>query len=146
MARALSRINKGLAPLPKREPRDGMSASHLANVRLLPCLLCEHERRGNINAHHVRLHGEPEHGVAYKPPDKRAVPLCEDVHHVPGVHAYGDQEAYFLLFFIQIREYLNALWAARHSLEAMERVTYNFRQDARQKRERAEREGWSKPA
>lgn len=118
-----------------------MDAGHLANVRKLPCLLCEAERRGNINAHHVRLHGEPEHGTGYKPPDKRACPLCEDIHHVPGVHAHGDHEGYFLLFHIVIREYLTALWAARHSLEAMERVTFNFRQEAARKKAAAKHHG-----
>lgn len=121
----------------KRQPREGMDADYLAKVRLLPCLLCVMERRGNINAHHVRLHGEPEHGTSYKPPDKRACPLCEDIHHVPGVHAHGDQEGYFTLFFIPIREYLSALWAQRDSLEGMERVTFRFREEAARKRERA---------
>lgn len=114
-----------------------MSDDYLAKVRQLPCLLCAIERRGDINAHHVKFVGEPDHGMGMKPPDKRAAPLCEWKHHIPGVHAHGSDEAYFMLHHISIREYLTALWAARHSLEAMERITFNFRQEAARKKERA---------
>lgn len=125
---------------PKPKVREGDSADYLAKVRQLPCLLCKEIRRGGINAHHVKLYGEPDHGMGLKPEDKRAAPLCEEFHHVPGVHAHGCDEEYFMQHFIQIREYLKALWTEREDLDGMERVTHNFRQEAQNKRARAERD------
>lgn len=129
-----ARISLNRPTRPKREPREGMSADYLAKVRQLPCLLCEEERRGDIDAHHVKLYGEPDHGMALKPKDKHTAPMCRPIHHVPGTHADGNDEAYFLRHGILIREYMAALWAERENMEGMERVTFRFRQEAAMKR------------
>ncbi len=62
-----------------REKRTGMSAEHLARIRLLPCCVCPENR--DIQAHHLKSGVASKfRGVSLKAPDMFAVPLCA-LHH-----------------------------------------------------------------
>lgn len=52
------------------------SPSYLKWVRTRPCLVCS--LSGETHAHHVRMGGGG--GIAMKPPDTRALPLCMRCH------------------------------------------------------------------
>jgi hypothetical protein len=124
------RINKGLArPVPR--VRDGMSESHLAMVRKLPCCVCE--GCGPVNAHHLLRTGDPtQRGTGRKAADKFAIPLGMRCHTF--LHAHGNDEVYLMGLGIDGRALASALWAARGDQEAMERIVFRFRQTAEQKR------------
>lgn len=117
---------------PKKEPRPGMSESHLVMVRKLPCVLCGLYGH-DIQAHHLLRTGE--HGVGRKSSDRWAISLCR-FHH-DGLHGHGDEEAYLSLHGIDGRALASALWAARGDQEAMERVVFRFRQEAALKKKGA---------
>jgi len=122
------RIPKGLSrPSPKVRP--GMSESHLANVRKLPCVLCGIE--GITQPHHLLRTGDPtQRGTGRKAEDKHAIPLC--VHHHTALHAKGDEEAFLMeTYGVDGRALAASLWAERGNLPGMERVEFNFRQRAR---------------
>lgn len=129
------RIPKGL-PTPVRRAREGMSESHLAMVRKLPCCVCG--IGPIIEAHHL-LRTE-EKGMARKSSDRWAVPLCS-WPHPPGchdrLHADGNEERFLTQHGIDGRALASALWACRnhdHPLRAMGRVVFNSQQRAQQKR------------
>jgi len=121
-----SRIRKSL---PQRAPkaREGMSASHLAMVRWKPCCVC------GVPAHHAHhLLRTGEHGMGKKSSDRWCVPMC-NTHH-QALHSHGDEEAFLMSHGIDGRALASALWAARGDQEAMERVVFRFRQEARLKK------------
>lgn len=118
-------------PLPARIPRapikranrqrDGMSSSHLAAVRTLGCVLC-----GQIAEAHHLMGLELGRGLGRKNADQWAIPLCQ-AHHA-SAHAAGDDGAYLRREGgIDARGLARALWAARGSVEAMDRIVYRTR-------------------
>jgi len=125
------RIDKGLSK-PTRKERPGMSASHLAMVRKLPCCVCGLYGY-DIQAHHLLRTGE--HGMGRKSSDRYAISLCR-FHH-DQLHAHGDEEDYLMRWGIPGRELASALWSKRGDLEAMSRVLFNFQQQAQLKRRTA---------
>lgn len=88
------RISKNLPqPLPKVRP--GMSGSHLAMVRNLPCCVCGRGGPGVwvvpvIEAHHLLRTGE--HGIGRRSSDRWAIPLCPYCHS--NLHANGDEQGW----------------------------------------------------
>jgi hypothetical protein len=121
-----SRITK-LLPKPVPKVRDGMSESHLAMVRKLPCCVCG--SLAVIQAHHLLRTGE--HGTGRKSSDRWAIPLCRPHHDM--LHHRGDEEQFLMDYGVPGRELASALWAARNKpipLAAMERVASNFRMEA----------------
>ncbi len=134
------RISKNLSQSKPIREREGMSASHLANVRKLPCCVCGAENR-QINAHHLLQPGDPkERGIARKAADKYAIPLCVVILKRWGcherLHDAGDEETFLMQHGIDGRALASALWAARGDQEAMERVVFRFRQEAALKKGR----------
>lgn len=111
--------------LGKPKQRDGNSASHLANVRLLRCLVCG--RPGPSDPHHVKRTGtlEPwgQRGMGMTTADRCAVPLCKQPG---GCHAQvencGDEVGWFSERGIQAPEIGSTLWSNRGDLPAMHRV------------------------
>lgn len=75
--------------LRQRQPRE-KNAKHLDFIRSLPCCIC-----GGIDteAAHIRTasleHGKDHTGMAEKPSDKWAVPLCNKHHREQ--HHVGDE-------------------------------------------------------
>ena len=63
--------------------RDGMSASHLALVRKLPCCVCLSDE--GCQAHHLGI--SEERGIGQKASDQWAVPLCVMCH--ARLHTFG---------------------------------------------------------
>jgi hypothetical protein len=134
------RITKNLSkPAPK--VREGMDSGHLANVRKLPCCVCGIP--GSTVAHHLLRTGE--HGMGRKSSDKYAVPLCEGIAIKDGCHRAlhndGDEERFLTCHGIDGRALASALWAKRGDMTAMERVAFNFRQEAARKRQQAKHHG-----
>lgn len=127
-----ARISLNRPTRPKREPRDGMSASHLAMVRKLPCCVCGLSSN-YTEAHHLLRTGE--HGMGRKSSDRWAISLCQ--YHHDRLHAHGDEEAFLMQFGIPGRELASSLWACRNKadpLVAMIRAVDRFRQEAAMKR------------
>lgn len=127
-----ARISLNRPSRPERKVREGMSASHLAMVRKLPCCVCG--LYGHyIQAHHLLRTGE--HGMGRKSADKHAISLCQ--YHHDRLHAHGDEEAFLMRFGIPGRELAAALWACRNKADpqtAMIRAVERFRQEAAMKR------------
>ena len=59
------------------DDRIGMSKSHLALIRLLPCAVCR--IYGSVQAHHLMV--KEHRGIGMKAPDMFAIPLCDSCHH-----------------------------------------------------------------
>lgn len=99
-------------------------AGYLAMVRMLPCLHCGHDPCGE--AAHVRfasaLHGVSS-GMAKKPPDRLALPLCADCHR-NGRHAQhrGNEREFWLQLGIDPHHVCERLYAQRGDLVAMRAV------------------------
>lgn len=118
------RIAKNL-PHPIRREREGMSEPHLAMVRQLPCLGCG--RQPPNQPHHLLRTGE--RGLSRKSSDRWAVPLCFGCH--ANLHHTGDEDAWFAAIGLDGRAVASALWAARGSISAMERIIFRNRQGVR---------------
>jgi len=125
----------------ERKKRKRDDPKHLANIRLLDCLVC---RPGDgipgsfkVQAHHLmRVHGEGQRGHSYKSADRWTIPLCW-AHHGPSPYdnvtdAANDDE-WLAERGIDGRAIASALWAARGDLEAMRRVIFRARQEASMK-------------
>lgn len=112
-------------PTGQREPRDGMSTSHLAMVRLLPCLACG---ASGCEAHHLLL-ADPTRGMSRKAADRWAIPVDRACH--AEIHRLGYDEAMFTAMGIDARAVASALWAARGDQDRMERIVFRARQTVR---------------
>jgi hypothetical protein len=117
--------------LRQRRPRV-RNERHLSLVRKLPCLICG---RHPSEAAHVRYgdeeHGKRSTGVAEKPSDKWAVPLCEK-HHRTGKdaqHSSGER-GWWQRQGIDPLALCEAL-AGCGTLAEMESVFFKFRMGAR---------------
>lgn len=101
--------------------RDGMSATHLANIRKLPS--CVSGKRG-CEAHH--LCGGPaatERGVSRKASDRWAVPLTHEEHM--DLHTFGsrlEREWFANRGIVDVYGLADALWNARGLPERLERI------------------------
>lgn len=84
-----------MSDLRQREPRQ-KDAKHLDYIRSLPCCIC-----GGIDteAAHIRTaslaHGKQHTGMAEKPSDKWALPLCNR-HHTEQ-HDFGNELKWWAL-------------------------------------------------
>lgn len=125
------RIVKSL-PVYHRPPREGMSAAHLDNIRLLPCCCCGGVTC--ITAHHLLRSGE--HGTGRKSSDRWALPLCcfgsnNNCHQ--ALHDDGNEDRFLSSRGIDGRALATALWAERGNLESMLRIVFRALQGARLK-------------
>ena len=104
----------------KLEAIAGRDPAYLANVRQCACLHCGQDPAGE--AAHLRAqsgaHGKRS-GMAQKPPDKWALPLCREHHELQ--HKIGERQFWFDL---GIDPFLTCerLWAQRGDLVAMRAV------------------------
>ena len=105
----------------EKPKREGMSASHLANIRKCCCLICAD---APVDPHHLLRTGE--HGTGRRSSDRWAVPLC-GIHHA-ALHAHGDEDAWFAKHDIDGRAIAKALWSKRDDLEAMQRIAWRTAQ------------------
>lgn len=128
------RIAKSM-PEHNRREREGMSESHLADVRKCDCLGCGRVcQAGVIQPHHLLRTGD--RGMSRRSADRWAVPLCflcHDPRQSGSVHHSGDEDAWFAQRGIDARAVAAALWTERGNLEAMRRVVFRARQMARLK-------------
>jgi len=114
-------------PTSIRQPREGMSPSHLAMVRDLPCCICGSTE--SVQAHHL-LRAEPgSRGMALKNADKWAIPLCLREHD--ALHGHGGEEEFLTEHGIDGRAVASALWAERGDAEGMRRVIFRAGQSRR---------------
>jgi hypothetical protein len=123
------RIAKNI-PEHNRREREGMSETHLANVRLCSCVITGQEPAGflygSIEAHHLlRVDGR---GMSRKSADRWAIPMASQKHR--ELHDCGDEEGYLARHGIDGRAVAAALWSERGNLEAMRRVIFRARQMA----------------
>lgn len=109
------------AKLPRHKTREGMSQTHLANIRNLQvCLACC--RRGAVDPHHLQ-HGVTSRGFGMRAPDAYVVPLCRRCHD--ALHALGSRREpeFFAEHGLTPREnehYIaRRLWRNRASPDAM---------------------------
>lgn len=114
-------------PKRKKKKREGMSKTHLKNIRQLPCVVC------NVTpsqAHHLKQDiPASERGMSRKASDQWAVPLCEE-HHMQGVELIGSKKetAWFRAQGVNdAPQYATALWSGRHSLEVMWNIAETYR-------------------
>ncbi len=75
----VGRIGLNMRPVPK--PRAFRSKKYLAFVREHECCYCH--AYPPSEAHHF---GDKNSGIAMKPPDSTAIPLCAKKCHIPGIH------------------------------------------------------------
>lgn len=124
----IPRIPKSMPPVVHKQ-RDGMSAAHLENVKLLPCLTCGVARpHFTVDPNHLMRVGPGERGLSLKTRDRWAVPACRTCHnHVTDV---GDDERWYADRGFDARAVAAELWSNRDSHEKMRRVIFVARQRA----------------
>jgi hypothetical protein len=125
------RIAKNI-PEHNRREREGMSETHLANVRKCDCLGCGRTYHESVTQAHHLLRTD-ERGLSRKSSDRWAVPLCfwcHDPNVKDSVHHDGDEDGWFAARGIDARAVAAALWTERGNLEAMRRVIFRARQMA----------------
>lgn len=115
-----------------REPREGMSPSHLANVRQLPCLVCGRERPYVIvdPNHLMRLLAEDPaiRGMSFRSGDRWTVPTCRGCHRL--VTDVGSDEAWYASRGFDARAVALLLWSNKDDLGKMRRIIERARQSA----------------
>ena len=83
------------APKGKKRPREH-DRDHLAMIRQLPCCVCG--TRKSVEAAHLRMSnallGKAEPGIAAKPDDAWALPLCDGHHRTypDSQHNIGEEK------------------------------------------------------
>lgn len=122
-----ARISRNL-PQPQRREREGMSKSHLANIRDLPC--CVSGSVVGVVAHHLLRSGE--HGTGRKSSDRWAIPLASTVHD--ALHADGDETRFLAERGVDGGALAQELWRNKDNIEAMLRAVLRCLQQARLKR------------
>jgi len=128
------RIPKDISrPSPKVRPN--MDPEHLANVRKLPCCVCE-ERGWEMEAHHLLRTGDPtQRGTGRKAEDRFAIPLCKRPPSREGchdrLHDDGDEEGFLARHGVQGRELAALLWRNKGDPEAMETSQWKLRHHGR---------------
>lgn len=110
-----------------RQPREGMSPSHLAMVRDLTCCVCGSGL--NIHAHHLLRADPNSRGMGMKNADRWAIPLCQRDHD--ALHQHGGEEEFLMEHGIDGRALAAALWAERGDVDGMRRVAFRFAQTRR---------------
>ena len=109
----------------QRQPREH-DAKHLVFLRGLPCLICKDPI--HTEAAHVR-YSDPtvdkrKVGIAEKPDDKWAVPLCGTEHRMQ--HSMGERE-FWEMHGINPLEIAIALYAVSGDHEAGEQIVADVR-------------------
>jgi hypothetical protein len=89
----LVRISRPKVAVAAKEPRPGDSKAHRKFVASLPCCIPDCGARPS-DPHH--LMGDLKPGMGLKAEDRWCVPLCAAKHHVPGVHAHGNDLVYLM--------------------------------------------------
>lgn len=107
-----------------RQAREGMSPTHLAMVRNLPCCLCASEV--NIQAHHLLRVDPSSRGMGMKNADRWCLPLCLRCHD--ALHQHGGEEEYLAERGIDGRAVASALWSERGDADGMRRVVFRASQ------------------
>jgi hypothetical protein len=95
----------------------GRDPEHLEAIRQCPCLRCGHDPCGE--AAHVRMGSLA--GIARKPSDERAVPLCHGCHM--DQHAIGEI-TFWALTGIAPLPLAAALWRMSPNAEAMRALCF----------------------
>lgn len=109
---------------PVREPREGMSASHLKMVQHLPCVVCGREERAP--PHHLLRVDPNSRGTGMRNADRWALPMCQAHHN--AIHDDGDEEKVLANWGIDGRAVATALWTERGNRDGMERVIFRASQ------------------
>lgn len=105
---------------PAAEKREGMSKSHLADIRKLPCCGCLKVPAGE--AHHLKQ-GTGERGTGMRSTDKRAVPLCRTHHEEIERVGSKNEHAQFAKWGIDDPLGLaKALWDSRGDVPRMTHI------------------------
>src|SRR5215831_12760884 len=115
-----ARIPRSVAP-DKPTPYSRRRLQHLAFVRQLPCVACG--KAAPSHAAHVRP--GTDGGVAMKPGDRYAVPLCSACH--AKQHRVGELTFWSALRFNPVNVALR-LWTVSDDLKAGERTVFRARQ------------------
>lgn len=111
-----------------RRKREGMSGSHLDDIRKLPCLSCGRDPGGEANHLMHPDHGPNGRGLNRKQADQWAVPIDRKCH--AAVTDVGDDDAWYARRGIDARSTAAALWAARGNFELMQKIVFAVRQRA----------------
>jgi hypothetical protein len=110
-------------PVARGKPKPNLRrrVQHLAFVRQLPCVACG--KAAPSHAAHVRA--GTDGGVAMKPGDRYAVPLCSACH--AKQHRVGELTFWSALRFDPVNVALR-LWTVSPDLAAGERTVFRARQ------------------
>ena len=115
-------------PRGKRKPNLRRKATHLAFIRLLPCVACGLE--GFSQATHVR--NGADGGTGLKSSDRFNLPLCGTCHM--RQHARGEVTFWGNLG-IDPLDAASRLWTVSGDVEAGERIVFRARQSIELRRE-----------
>jgi hypothetical protein len=109
----------------KRAPNLRRKASHLAFIRLLPCVACGIRPIQGFasDAAHIRTATDGYSGG--KPSDRYTLPLCRACH--TRQHSVGEV-TFFAALRIDPLDAASALWTHSGNLEAGERIVFRARQ------------------
>lgn len=96
----------------ERRPRRLVDKAHLAYVATQGCAVPGCRRQPTV--HHLRCHGA-DHAGGRRSSDRFAVPLCHEHHQGnTGVHARGDEDAWWASHGIDPIALAARLWAESH--------------------------------
>jgi hypothetical protein len=112
-------------PRGKRVSNTRLRPKHLEFIRALPCVTCgiRPTQCFASEAAHVRI--GTDGGVALKPSDRYAVPLCRVCHDTQ--HAHGEL-TFWAHFGIDPLNVALRLWTISGDIEAGERIVFRARQ------------------
>lgn len=130
MTRPLVMPQRIVSPAPvlrKQRPDGRRDISHLAAVRLLPCLKCGIDPCGE--AAHVRW---GSYSMARKPPDSSTVPLCRSCHltDYDAQHKVGER-AFWNALGINPRPVAGRLYDASPEVPRMRAIVFATMADAK---------------
>lgn len=106
---------------PAAEKRPGMSPSHIALIKTLPCAVCG--KYAPSDPHHLKAGVQNERGIGRRATDRWAVPLCRPCHD--SVESVGSKRepAWFAARGIDdALQLANGLWMNTGNLAAMIKV------------------------
>jgi hypothetical protein len=106
-------------PRGRRKPNDRLNPEHLAFIRKLPCVSCG--IKFNTEAAHVRIGSDG--GMALKPSDRHAVPLCTRCHALQ----HRGERTFWLNLGNDPIVLAASLWASSGDVLAGERIVIHAR-------------------
>lgn len=101
-----------------RQARQGMSRSHEALIRQLPCCISLHTPAGTV--HHLKSNeAAKERGVSLRATDQWGLPMSPEAHELIERLGSRREVAWFMARGVDPHALARSLWAATGDLPAM---------------------------